>query len=372
MRITFVLLCGMTIHATLLAGPAQPAAKPATVELLEDNGAELLKHFTNPGGEGGIGSVDAGIVFSGKSSVKIVPLQRYHNAVPGWKHRITEKPKPGEYRYVRFAWKGTGCAGIMVQFAHDATWGHRYVAGQNMYGWAAKSVGPTAPAEWTMVTQDMFKDFGEHTITGLALTVFGNQPGYFDHIYLGLTIDDLDRIDVTGLRTGKPVTLTANDLDRLWKDLAGADASRAYLAFWTLVADAKNSVPFLAQRLAGPKADLTQIKKWIAELDDAKYIVREMASKQLAQNLDRAVDLLEQELAKGSSAEATLRIQALLALGKNDAEVERLVKAVRVLEYTASAAAIKSLTDLSKEADKAQVRKAASAALDRLKVSAPK
>jgi hypothetical protein len=369
-RLLVVLVCGIGMQGGLVAAsPRQPLPKPEVAALLEDNGAELLKQFTNPGGDDGVGSVETAIVFSGKSSVKIVPFQRYHNAIPGWKYRITEKPKPGEYRYVRFAWKAEGCFGIMIQFAHETKWGLRYLAGHNPHGWPTLVIGAKPPAEWTVITRDMFKDFGEHTLTGIALTVFGGKAGYFDHIYLGRTLDDLDRVDATGLQTGKPVVLTANDLDRLWKELVAADASRAYLAFWTLVADPPRAVPFLEQRLAGPKADLKHIKQWIADLDDDKFAVRDKASKQLAQHLDGAIDLLEQALENNPSAEVSLRVQALLALYKTDAESDRLVKAVRILEYTATPAAVQCLQRLVTEAGKAPVRKAAAAALKRLKES---
>jgi len=347
---------------------AGPVTKPVVAELLEDNAEALLKQFTNPGGDHGQGFVEKAITFSGTSSIKIVPLQRYEPRLPGWKYRIAEHPKSGEFRYLRLAWKADGCAGLMIQFHDEKDWHLRYTAGSNQHGWASKFVADKAPGAWALVTCDLYKDFGDRTLTGMALTVFGGTAGYFDHIYLGRTVDDLDRIDATGLGQGKPVQLAADDLERLWIELAGADAAVVYRSFWTLVAAPKQSVPFLTQKLAGPKVkpDLKQIKHWIAQLDDAKFLVREKASKYLAQHVDLAADLLESELDKSPSPEVFLRVKNLLELRKSDPDGERPEKAVRVLEYAATAEARTGLAALAKEADMARVRKAAAAALKRL------
>src|SRR3954470_5205422 len=91
--------------------------RPAVAALLEDNADALLPLLTNPTGDPGEGHVERVTVFSGRSAVRIVPLQRFHPHVPGWNYRIVEKPAAaGEYRYVRWAWKADGCAGTMVQF----------------------------------------------------------------------------------------------------------------------------------------------------------------------------------------------------------------------------------------------------------------
>src|SRR5205085_656395 len=103
--------------------------------------------------------------------------------------------------------------------------------------------------KWTVITRDLFADFGQRTIQGMALTVFGTQPGYFDHIYFGRNIEELDAIDATGLSDGSAPVLKPEDLDRLWGQLGGEDAPKSYLAFWTLVAAPEQSVPFLKEHL---------------------------------------------------------------------------------------------------------------------------
>src|SRR4051794_34984877 len=210
--------------------PAQPPA-PAVAALLEDNAETLLPLLTNPTGDPGQGYVERFEVYSGTSAVKIVPMQRFHPNIPGWKYRIVEKPAgPDEYRYLRFAWKSHGCVGTMLQL-HDANdWSLRYTAGADVPGWGSKLVAPAAPARWVIVTRDLFADFGQRTITGIALTAFGGEAAYFDHIYFGRTVEELDRIDVTGVRDDGPVKLGAAEMESLWTDLTGDDAPVAYRA----------------------------------------------------------------------------------------------------------------------------------------------
>lgn len=368
------LLIGNDDGFLLSTASAQPK-KNAVVELLEDDGEVLIKQFTNPGGEGGVASVEKDIIYSGKSGIKIIPLQRYHPSLAGWAYRIVANPKPGEYRYLRLAWKGSGCSGIMVQFAHANMWELRYTAGINQYGWATKFVSDKAPTDWTVVTCDMYKDFGERTITGMALTVFGGQAGYFDHIYLGRTIEDLDRIDATGLSKGKPVELTNAEMNLHWKELGGTDAPKAYLAFWSLVAASKRAVPFLEKQLLASKGkvDAKQLQKWIDELDHAKFSVREHASRNLSHHLEEAAPLLENQLKQPPSLEVQLRIEKLLAMRKGpNPEHVRIDKAVQALEFMATPQASKALAALAKEEKGTRVGIAASAALQRLEASGQK
>jgi hypothetical protein len=326
----------------------------------------LLKQLTNPTGDPGEGHVEKTVVFSGDNSIKIIPMQRFHPAIPGWKHRIVEKPALGEYRYLRFAWKADGCAGIMLQMHAEKDWNIRYTAGIDQLNWGTKFVAERPPSEWKVVTCDLFKDFGKRTVTGIALTVFGGRAGYFDHIYLGRTIDDLDRIDATGVRKGKPPEPTGDELGRLWKELAGEDEAKGYRAFWTLTAAPKQAVPFLSRKLAPTpaKGNVAQIRLWISQLDDDAFGVREEASKQLAKHLEAAAPHLEGELHRDPSVEVRKRIERLLQ-GRR-AGHHRTEKAIRVLEYSDAPEARKALEKLAHGPETARPTQAARAALKRL------
>src|SRR5689334_3856812 len=120
---------GFALFWGALPGSALSELPPGVLCLLEDNAAERLPSLTNPGGDPGNGEVEKEQVFSGATSVKITVLQRYCNFIPGWAHKIVDKPKAGEYRYLRFAWKSDGLSGIMLQLHDDKDWHIRYTSG---------------------------------------------------------------------------------------------------------------------------------------------------------------------------------------------------------------------------------------------------
>jgi putative heme-binding domain-containing protein len=158
---------------------------PPLVSLFEDDSA-----FTEILNEGqGKARMELGDKFSGAASLRMAPLQRSNARIPGWQYRIAENPGPGEFRYFRFAWKSLGGHGVMIELAGDGQWPPaekpiwRYCAGKNTSGWAAVPVAPQAPAEWTTVTCDLWKDFGAFTLTGIAPTAMGGDA-LFDRIEL--------------------------------------------------------------------------------------------------------------------------------------------------------------------------------------------
>jgi hypothetical protein len=141
--------------------------------------------------------------YSGKASVRVTPDQRFTENLPGLGIRIRQEPSPGEYRFLRFAWKKKGGQTICFQLNHDGEWGptdnpafkFRYHAGSGSepYG-ASIAVDNKIPIDWTVVTRDLFADFGEFTWTGLALSPIDGEFGLFDHIYLGRTTRDFELV----------------------------------------------------------------------------------------------------------------------------------------------------------------------------------
>jgi hypothetical protein len=141
--------------------------------------------------------------YSGAASVKVTPDQRYNPSLPGLGVKIRERPQAGEFRYLRFAWKKQGGQAICLQLNHDGQWGpaaagaakFRYHAGPagECFG-ASLALDANLPAEFTVVTRDLFADFGEFTLTGLALSPVDGEYALFDHIYLGVAPEDLDLV----------------------------------------------------------------------------------------------------------------------------------------------------------------------------------
>ena len=116
---------------------------------------------------------------SGRSSALCTPSQSYNNAMAGMNFSVDEYP------YITFAWRKDGGTGIMIQFAHDAAWAHRYFSGVNVTGWAGIQLEDDIPEEWTVYTRNWKEDFGGGwNLTGIALTPWNGEGGYYDHILI--------------------------------------------------------------------------------------------------------------------------------------------------------------------------------------------
>jgi hypothetical protein len=302
------------------------------VELFEDDADGLIRVLHHEHSYPGQAHEERTEVFSGQRSIRISPVQRQNPALAGWAFRIAERPGPGEFRYLRFAWKADGCAGIMFQLHDDQYFNVRYTAGQNRYGWATKFVADRPPTDWAVVTRDLFADFGPITIRGMSLTAFDGQA-YFDHVYLGRTVVDLDRINANGAAPDS--RLTPAELDRLWGELGGTSARRAYAAKWRLVAAGEQAAPFLDEKLtrgqAGPAAE--DVRRWVLELDADDFRVREAATAALAAHLEAAASTLEGARCSASPEVRARAAKLLSARAGRPTEHDRTVQAVQVLEF---------------------------------------
>lgn len=139
------------------------------------------------------------VKYSGTACVRVKPTQPGNPQLPGLQARIRQYPGPGEYRYLRFAWRKEGGRIICLQVGHDGKFGpmpgsrssFRYHAGPGpeCFG-ASESLNDKIPTEFTVVTRDLFADFGEFTFTGLGLAAIDGNAALFDHIYLAKQPED--------------------------------------------------------------------------------------------------------------------------------------------------------------------------------------
>jgi hypothetical protein len=181
----------------VVPGEKPPVEKPLAV--FEDQ-EDFVANLNQGGGQASLVSDDK---YSGTASVKVTPDQRFNPAMPGLGLKIREKPAAGEFRYLRFAWKKQGGQAICLQLNHDGMWGpaadspakFRYHSGPGgeCFG-ASVAVDAALPAGFTVVTRDLFADFGEFTLTGLALSPVDGEYALFDHIYLGTTPEDFELV----------------------------------------------------------------------------------------------------------------------------------------------------------------------------------
>ena len=132
--------------------------------------------------------------------------------MPGLNIKIAEKPKPGEYRYLRFAWKANGGHNILLRLYpnKEALGGD----GKKVFGYESGDAGNKVrlsvlrvsekmPTDWTVVTRDLYKDFGEFTLEGIGFSPVRSvgypeekdEYGLYDQIYLGRSMDDFKTLD---------------------------------------------------------------------------------------------------------------------------------------------------------------------------------
>ncbi len=163
----------------------------ATLQVLFDEQQSFAEMLNQGTGTAAVVSNDA---FAGKLALKITPPQRYASTISGWSFRVREHPAPGEFRYLRLAWKTTG-SGVLIELAADGNWPpagspqRRYYSGKNRTSWKATQVSLTPPQQWTVVTRDLWRDFGDFTLTGIAPTAMDGEA-LFDRIELLRSLDE--------------------------------------------------------------------------------------------------------------------------------------------------------------------------------------
>ena len=180
--------------------------------------------------------------------------------------------------------------------------------------------------------------------------------------------------DVTGRLANdpRPPASASAELRRLWEDLAGFEAARAYRAVWTLGDNPEQSVGLVLEGLIpvlGVSAE--RIGQLIAQLDHNRFSLREKASDALRSLGNLAEPALRRAQAKKGSPEAARRIKELLDRLKTNplfAEQERLrrLRSLSVLEQAGTAPARKVLGEVAQGAADEELRQAAREALRRL------
>lgn len=167
--------------------------------------------------------------------------------------------------------------------------------------------------------------------------------------------------------------LSAKELERLWQDLDAADARRAYQAMWQLGANARESVPFLAERLQPIRAaDAERTATLLRDLDADAFALRQRASAELEKLGPSVETALKTALVKSPSLEFRRRLERLLErLDTWWASQGRLLRALEVLERIASPEAQKVLRHLADGDRDSRLTLDARASLERLHKQTP-
>lgn len=205
---------GQTVEVDVFHLPQSPQSRvewrgvglvehdPIVRELFEDDPA-IGEALTD-----GIGKAafDKSEKFSGAGSLRITSEDRNSPAIKGWKVPIRSDPSPGEYRFLRFAWRKRGGKQIGLHLAQSGAFATplqnepkeslRYHVGRGVkrdYG-RSLQFRDHPPDQWELVTRDLFSDFGAFDLTGLRLVCGDGDAAWFDHIYLARRPQDLDRV----------------------------------------------------------------------------------------------------------------------------------------------------------------------------------
>ncbi len=191
---------------------------------------------------------------------------------------------------------------------------------------------------WETRTGQEIRRFGKHKgwVWGVAYSPTGRSVASAGHDTTAV-VWDLGPVAVSPER--KPLELTAGELEGKWRELADANAGKAFQAALTLSAVApKKVVPFLQERLRPARAtpiDNARLERLIRELDDDDFTVRENADKELQGLGESAGPALRKALANPGSLEARRRLEVLVErLNGRELAPERLqaLRALRVLE----------------------------------------
>ena len=166
---------------------------------------------------------------------------------------------------------------------------------------------------------------------------------------------------------------SAEDLERLWIELSGADGARAYRAIRQLGLTGPRGAVFLKTRFKGDKPpEERRIAQLIDDLDDDKFATREKASAELEKLGIRAATALRRTLEGEVSAEVRSRVKRLLERldvppGSPPSHELIRLRAIEALEANGSKEARQALAELSEADTDAQLAQEAKASLARLR-----
>ncbi len=116
---------------------------------------------------------------------------------------IRENPGPGEFRYITFTYVKWGGGQVGLRFAYDEyarangpgkKYDYGYYAGKGDEITVGLRIEEEAPSHWMVTTRDLWKDFGDFTLTGLSFLCPTGRDAGFDAVLLGKNPDDFEGV----------------------------------------------------------------------------------------------------------------------------------------------------------------------------------
>jgi hypothetical protein len=194
------LVGNLRLGEIVLHGEAQGCSHPDVVAqrpravLFDENEDDML-NLCYPGSPAKFlltGPFAGGRALQIAADQQVAPIWRppFGHLLPNWRFDIVEKPAPGQYRWLQFAWKALdpATAGITLRVGDFA-----FCAGQPtaIHGVEPRQVAANPPTTWTTVRVDLW-DLAKtnRTIQAMCLGAIGGAAA-FDQVVLGQTAADL-------------------------------------------------------------------------------------------------------------------------------------------------------------------------------------
>lgn len=129
----------------------------------------------------------------------------------------------------------------------------------------------------------------------------------------------------------------SNELEDLWSDISGKNASKAYKAIWALAQSQSEAVTLLIEKLKPPSPnDPVRIRRLISELDGEEPAIRNKAFGELAELGLQPEPAIRKAYEETTSPELRLRLTALIRRLEGPVpevpEALRRLRAIQVLE----------------------------------------
>jgi HEAT repeat protein len=165
--------------------------------------------------------------------------------------------------------------------------------------------------------------------------------------------------------------LAKEQLDAFWKDLADADAAKAYQAIQQLATAPKEAVPFLKATLKPiPRVDPKVLEQLFVDLNNDKFSIRDKATFELEKLGDLALPDLQKRLMDNPTLEMRQRMEKLLSKLQGPVtspEVLRMLRASEALERMGTPEALQLLEAIATGAPGHRLTEDARDAVKRLK-----
>ncbi len=302
-------------------------------------------------------------VFSPDGRLLAVGSQHNHAWATDDQGKIVEGAKPEHY--LMFLDLATGCvAGRFDQVTTDAS-SLAFSPDSRMLAWGGYNDPTVHLLEVAGVRE-------RHRFVGHRGFVFALTFSADGHVLLSGSSDTTGLIWDLARRPDPRPAPSAAEMEKLWNDLDGEDAARAYEAIVKLAAAPDVAAPFLRRRVRPvPSVNEKYLARLITDLDDGEFATRQKAIRELEKLGDRAVPAYCRTLEGKPSIETRRRLEDLLEKSGPawwDVSGERLrsLRAVEVLELAGTKDARETLATLAGGAGGARLTEQAKAALERL------